>query len=71
MGNEWKYVKKCLDSTYVSSVGSFVTEFEKRVATYTGAKYAVAMVNGTAALHLALVIAGVSRGRSFVPFCHL
>lgn len=62
MGNEWKYVKKCLDSTYVSSVGSFVTEFEKRVATYTGAKYAVAMVNGTAALHLALVIAGVSAG---------
>mgnify|MGYP000732905825 CR=1 FL=1 len=58
-GNEWLYLKECLDSTYVSSVGKFVDWFEKDLAEYTGAKHAVAIVNGTAALHLALLIAGV------------
>jgi perosamine synthetase len=58
-GNEWAYVKECLDSTYVSSVGRFVDRFEAELATYTGAKYAVAVVNGTAALHVALRLAGV------------
>lgn len=59
MGNEWNYVKECLDSTYVSSVGKYVDLFENKLAEYTGAKYAVAVVNGTAALHVAFEIAGV------------
>tara|TARA_B100000676_G_scaffold251660_1_gene256740 strand:- start:659 stop:1843 length:1185 start_codon:yes stop_codon:yes gene_type:complete len=58
-GNEWKYLKECLDSTFVSSVGEFVDHFESGLTTYTGAKHAVAMVNGTAALHIALQLAGV------------
>jgi aminotransferase in exopolysaccharide biosynthesis len=58
-GNEWNYVKECLDSTYVSSVGKFVDLFENKLAEYTGAKHAIAVVNGTAALHVALEIAGV------------
>ena len=53
-GNESKYVLECIDSTFVSSVGKFVNRFEKELADYTGAKYAVAVVNGTAALHMAL-----------------
>lgn len=58
-GNEWSYLKECLDSTYVSSVGRFVDQFEHELAAYTGAKYAIAVVNGTAALHIALKLAGV------------
>ena len=58
-GNEWRYLKECLDSTFVSSVGKFVDQFEHDLAQYTGAKYAVATVNGTAALHIALKLAGV------------
>jgi perosamine synthetase len=58
-GREWEYVKDCLDSTFVSSVGKFVDRFEAELATYTGAKHAVAVVNGTAALHVALRLAGV------------
>src|ERR1700729_847782 len=61
-GNEWAYLKECLDSTFVSSVGKFVDRFEADLATYTGAKHAVAVVNGTAALHVALQLAGVSPG---------
>ena len=58
-GNEWLYLKECLDSSFVSSVGKFVDRFESDLAAYTGAKYAVAVVNGTAALHIALKLAGV------------
>ncbi len=58
-GNEWKYLKECLDSTFVSSVGKFVDRFESDLAAYTGAKHAVAVVNGTSALHIALLLAGV------------
>ncbi len=58
-GNEKKYLNECIDSTFVSSVGKFVNLFEQKVAEYTGAKYAVAVVNGTAALHIALLLAGV------------
>lgn len=58
-GNEWTYLKECLDSTFVSSVGKFVDRFEADLASYTGAKHAVAVVNGTAALHVALRLAGV------------
>ena len=57
-GNEWTYVKECLDST----VGKFVDRFEADLATYTGAKHAVAVVNGTCALHVALRLAGVVTG---------
>ncbi len=58
-GNEKKYLNECIDSTFVSSVGKFVDRFEEMTAEYTGAKYAVACVNGTAALHIALLLAGV------------
>ena len=61
-GNEWAYLKECLDSTYVSSVGKFVDRFEAELAAYTGAKHAIAVVNGTAALHVALLLGGVQRG---------
>lgn len=61
-GSEWEYVKDCLDSGWVSSVGKYVDEFEHRLANYTGAKYAIAVVNGTAALHVALLAAGVEPG---------
>ena len=61
-GNEWVYLKECLDSTFVSSVGKFVDRFEADLATFTGAKRAVAVVNGTAALHVALLLAGVKAG---------
>jgi aminotransferase in exopolysaccharide biosynthesis len=58
-GNEWLYLKECLDSTFVSSVGKFVDRFEDELATYTGAKYAISVVNGTAALQISLKLAGV------------
>jgi perosamine synthetase len=60
-GNEWLYIKECLDSTYVSSVGKFVDRFEADLAAYTGAKHVVAVVNGTAALQVALQLAGVKQ----------
>ena len=58
-GNEWLYLKECLDSSYVSSVGRFVDRFEGELAACTGARHAIAVVNGTAALHIALRLAGV------------
>lgn len=58
-GNEKKYLLECIDSTFVSSVGKFVDQFEAMVAQFTGAKHAIATVNGTAALHIALQLAGV------------
>jgi perosamine synthetase len=58
-GNELKYIKECLDTNWVSSVGPFVDRFERMVADYVGTKYAVATVSGTAALHVALLVAGV------------
>jgi perosamine synthetase len=61
-GNEWVYLKECLDTNFVSSVGKFVDRFEVDLANFTGAKYAVAVVNGTAALHIALKLAGVKAG---------
>ncbi len=51
-GNEWQYVKECLDTEWVSSVGKYVDLFEQKIAEYTGAEYAVACVNGTSALHI-------------------
>ncbi len=61
-GNEWKYIKECLDTGWVSSVGSYVNRFEELVADYAGAKYATATVNGTSALHIGLLICGVLPG---------
>lgn len=61
-GNEWDYAKECLDTGWVSSVGKFVDRFELQLAEYTGVKRAVAVVNGTAALHVCLQLAGVEPG---------
>jgi aminotransferase in exopolysaccharide biosynthesis len=61
-GNELTYLKECIDSTFVSSVGKFVDQFEHDLANFTGAKYVVSVVNGTAALHIALKLAGVLPG---------
>ena len=58
-GNEWRYVKECLDTAWVSSVGPYVESFEQMVAQQAGTKHAVATVNGTSALHIALLVAGV------------
>ena len=67
-GNEWTYLKDCLDSTWVSYVGQYVDKFEAMLADFTGVKKAVAVVNGTAALHIALKLAGVEAGDEvFVP----
>ena len=60
-GNEKRYLEECIDSTYVSSVGPFVDRFERDMAAYTGAKRAVVCVNGTNALHMALILSGVER----------
>jgi perosamine synthetase len=62
MGNERKYLIDCIDSNFVSSVGAKVIEFEKKVAEFTGARYAVATVNGTSALHVAIELAEVAPG---------
>lgn len=61
-GNEKKYLNECIDSTFVSSVGKFVNSFEEKVAEYTEAKHAIVCVNGTNALHLALLLVGVDNG---------
>src|SRR5688500_10296847 len=56
-GNEWRYVKECIDTAWVSSAGGYVTRFERQLADFTGAAHAIAVVNGTAALHVALMLA--------------
>lgn len=58
-GNEWKYVKECIDTNWVSSVGSYVNLFEERFAEYLSAHSAVVTVNGTAAIELALLTLGI------------
>lgn len=77
IGNERKYVLDCIDSTFVSSVGAYVDRFERMMSDYTGAKYAVAVVNGTSALHISMVLAGVGRNDlvitqplSFIATCN-
>ena len=62
LGNEKKYLMECIDSTYVSYVGEFVNRFERMIADYTGANYAVAVSNGTVALQISLIIAGIEPG---------
>ena len=61
-GNEKQYLNECIDSTFVSSVGKFVDEFEEKIANYAGAKYAIATSNGTSALHISLLLSGVENG---------
>ena len=61
-GREKEYLLDTINSTFVSTVGEYVTKFEEMVARYTGAKYAIATVNGTSALHAALIVAGVHSG---------
>lgn len=61
-GREWVLVKECLDTGWVSSVGAYVSRFERMLADITGAANVIAVVNGTAALHIALLVAGVERG---------
>lgn len=58
-GNEWKYIKECLDTNWVSSVGAYVDRFESSIKEFTGAKHAIACMNGTAALHISLLLSGV------------
>ena len=65
-GNEWAYVKDCLDTGWVSSVGEYVNRFERMLAEYTGVKHAIAVVNGTAALHMCLQLSGVERNDEVV-----
>lgn len=76
-GNEKKYLSECIDSTFVSSVGKFVDQFESMICEFTGARYTVATVNGTAALHIALKLVGVDSGDevitqplSFIATCN-
>lgn len=61
-GHEWDYVKECIDTAWVSSVGSYVQRFERDIASYTKASHAIATVNGTAALHVALQLIGLQPG---------
>jgi len=61
IGNEKKYLNDCIDSTFVSSVGKYVDTFEKEFAKTVGSKYAIATVNGTAALHISLILADVKK----------
>ena len=60
--NEWKYVKECIDTEWVSTAGKYVDLFEQKIAEYTGSKYAIACVNGTAAIQVSLRLAGVKPG---------
>ncbi len=59
-GTEWDYVKECLDTGWVSTAGKFVDRFEQELAAFCGVKFAVATCNGTAALHVCLMVAGVT-----------
>ena len=61
-GNEWKYIKECLDTEWVSSAGKYVSLFEEKICEFTGSKYAVACVNGTSALQMSLLLSGVRPG---------
>ncbi len=61
-GNEWQYVKECLDTGWVSSVGAFVDRFEAMIAERAGCRHGIATASGTAALHVALLVAGVEAG---------
>ena len=61
LGNEKKYLNECIDSTFVSSAGKFVKDFEEKIAKYAGVKYAIATSSGTSALHISMILAGVDK----------
>jgi len=65
-GQEYKYIKECLDTGWVSSAGRFVDLFEDKIANYTGAKFAVACSNATSALFISLKILGVKRDEEVI-----
>ena len=66
VGNEKKYLNECIDSKFVSSVGKFVDVFEERMAKYIGTKYVVATCNGTSALHISMILAGVEHDNEVI-----
>jgi perosamine synthetase len=66
LGNERQYIAACIDSNFVSSVGAMVNQFERQIAEFTGARHAIATVNGTAAIHVSLILAGVQRNEEVV-----
>ena len=66
IGNEKKYLNQSIDTTFVATVGKFVDEFEKKIAKYIGTKYAIATTNGTSALHVSLILAGVERDNEVI-----
>ena len=66
VGNEKKYLDQCIDTTFVSSVGKFVDQFEKKIAKFTGSKYAIATCNGTSALHISLILANVDQNSEVI-----
>jgi perosamine synthetase len=66
VGNEKKYLNECIDSTFVSSVGKFVDEFEEKISSYTGAKYSIATSNGSSALHISLLLANVEQNNEVI-----
>jgi perosamine synthetase len=61
-GKEWEYIKDCLDTNWVSSVGSYVDKFEESIADFVGSKYAISTVNGTSALHISLLLSNIQPG---------
>ena len=65
-GNELEYVQECIETEWVSSAGKYVDLFESKIAKYTGAKYAIATVNGTSALQVALRVSGVLPGEEVI-----
>ena len=66
IGNEKKYLNQCIDTNYVSTAGKFVDEFEEKIKSYLGAKHAIATTNGTSALHISLILAGVGRDHEVI-----
>ena len=66
IGNEKKYLKQCIDTSFVSSVGKFVDKLEKKIAKYTRAKYVIATTNGTSAIHISLILAGVDSNHEVI-----
>lgn len=68
-GNEWNYVKDCLDTGWISSVGGYVDKFEASIAEFVGAKHAIAAQNGTAALHISLLLSNVKPGDHVIMPC--
>lgn len=66
LGNEKKYLNECIDSTFVSSVGKYVNDFEEKISKYTGANYAISTNSGTSALHISLVLANVDENSEVI-----